>query len=43
MLMREHQNINVVKFYGLLDKCYPLEQIVYYQVRLTLLPFRLNL
>ena len=33
--MREHQNTNVVKFYGLLDKCYPLEQIVYYQVRLT--------
>ena len=33
--VREHQNTNVVKFYGLLDKCYPLEQIVYYQVRLN--------
>ncbi|KAF9783112.1 hypothetical protein BJ322DRAFT_136244 [Thelephora terrestris] len=25
------QNTNVVKFYGLLDKCCPLQQIVYYQ------------
>jgi len=33
--MREHQNTNVVKFYALLDKCCPLEQIVYYQVRLV--------
>jgi len=31
--IREHQNTNVVKFYGLLDKNRPLEQIVYYQVR----------
>ena len=27
------QNTNVVKFYGLLDKCRPFDQIVYYQVR----------
>ena len=33
--LRDHQNTNVVKFYALLDKCCPLEQIVYYQVRLA--------
>lgn len=27
------QNTNVVKFYALLDKCRPFDQIVYYQVR----------
>ena len=29
----KRQNTNVVEFYALLDKCCPLEQIVYYQVR----------
>ena len=32
--VQKHQNTNVVKFYALLDKSCPLEQIVYYQVRL---------
>ena len=32
--LRVHQNTNLVKFYALLDKCCPLEQIVYYQVRI---------
>jgi len=36
--LREYQNTNVVKFYALLDKCHPLEQIVYYQVRLVFRP-----
>ena len=31
--IREHQNTNIVKFHGLLKKS-PLEQVVYYQVRL---------
>lgn len=30
---KKHQNTNVVKFFGLLDKSSPLEQVVYYQVR----------
>lgn len=33
--LREHQNTNVVKFHSLLDKNCPLEQIVYYQVRVA--------
>ena len=32
--IRENQNTNIVKFHGLLKKS-PLEQIVYYQVRLA--------
>lgn len=31
--VENRQNTNVVKFYALLDKCCPLDQIVYYQVR----------
>ena len=44
--VQKHQNTNVVEFYALLDKCCPLKQIVYYQVRpepgKLLLPSRLN-
>jgi len=39
---RELQNTNIAKFHGLLKKSCPLDQIVYYQVRLALLPSRLN-
>ena len=42
VLNRERQNTNVVKFHALLDKRRPLEQIVYYQVRLTFASVRLN-
>jgi hypothetical protein len=41
-----HQNTNVVKFYALLDKRCPLEQVVYYQVRFWathLLPPRISI